>query len=76
MVDDGLISMRVLESNAETGDVLCEVENDGMLGETKGVNLPGIKVDLPAITEKDAADIKFGVEMGVKIKFAFIFLFF
>lgn len=65
LVDDGLIGMLVLETYAEEGRVVCKVENDGMLGETKGVNLPGIKVDLPAITEKDAADIRFGVDMGV-----------
>jgi len=65
LVDDGLIGMLVLETRPETGEVICQVENDGFLGETKGVNLPGICVDLPAITEKDAADIKFGVEQGV-----------
>ncbi len=65
LVDDGLIGMLVLETHPSDGRVVCKVENDGMLGETKGVNLPGIKVDLPAITEKDSADIRFGVEMGV-----------
>ncbi|KAJ3066713.1 hypothetical protein HK102_007580, partial [Quaeritorhiza haematococci] len=65
LVDDGLIGMIVTQINLESGEVVCEVENDGMLGETKGVNLPGIKVDLPAITEKDAGDIRFGVEQGV-----------
>jgi pyruvate kinase len=65
LVDDGLIGMKVLETDVEKGAVVCQVENDGMLGETKGINLPGIKVDLPAITEKDAGDIKFGIEMGV-----------
>jgi pyruvate kinase len=63
LVDDGLIGMLVLEIKGD--NVICEVENDGFLGETKGVNLPGIVVDLPAITEKDAADIAFGVEMKV-----------
>lgn len=65
LVDDGLIGMLVLETRPDTGEVVCQVENGGMLGETKGVNLPGIVVDLPAITEKDAADIKFGIEVGV-----------
>lgn len=65
LVDDGLIGMLVLDSNIETGRVTCRVENDTILGETKGVNLPGIKVDLPAITEKDTADILFGVAQGV-----------
>ncbi|KAI8903142.1 pyruvate kinase [Gorgonomyces haynaldii] len=65
LVDDGLIGMLVDEVNTETGEVFCTVENDGMLGETKGVNLPGNSVDLPAITKKDAADILFGVANGV-----------
>ncbi|KAI9356493.1 pyruvate kinase [Zopfochytrium polystomum] len=65
LVDDGLIGTVVVESRPEVGEVLVQIENGGMLGETKGVNLPGIPVDLPAITEKDAADIRFGVEQGV-----------
>ncbi|KAI8852899.1 pyruvate kinase [Chytridium lagenaria] len=65
LVDDGLIGTIVTEIRHETGDVVTRIENDGMLGETKGVNLPGNPVDLPAITEKDAADIRFGVEQGV-----------
>ncbi|KAI9094440.1 pyruvate kinase [Phlyctochytrium arcticum] len=65
LVDDGLIGMQVIEVKQDTKEVICVIENDGQLGETKGVNLPGIRVDLPAITEKDAGDIKFGVEQGV-----------
>ncbi|KAI9205452.1 pyruvate kinase [Polychytrium aggregatum] len=65
LVDDGLIGMKVDEVNEETGEVHCTIQNNGMLGETKGVNLPGNPVDLPAITEKDASDIKFGVEQGI-----------
>ncbi|TPX63563.1 pyruvate kinase [Spizellomyces sp. 'palustris'] len=65
LVDDGLIGMQVLEVRPQTSEVVCSVENDGILGETKGVNLPGIQVDLPAITEKDAGDIRFGIEQGV-----------
>ncbi|KAJ3172079.1 hypothetical protein HDU88_006893 [Geranomyces variabilis] len=65
LVDDGLIGMQVIEVDRDAQKVICTIENDGLLGETKGVNLPGIEVDLPAITEKDAGDIKFGVEQGV-----------
>jgi pyruvate kinase len=65
LVDDGLIGMVVQSIDEVSNTVTCIVENDGVLGETKGVNLPGIKVELPAITQKDAADIRFGVEQGV-----------
>lgn len=65
LIDDGLISMTVTSVDKESGDVTCRVNNNGMLGETKGVNLPGAEVELPALTEKDKADIKFGCEQQV-----------
>lgn len=65
LVGDGLIGFLVLETDQLKSTVLCQVENDGLLGETKSVNLPGINVQLPAITEKDISDIRFGVEQGV-----------
>ena len=65
LVSDGLIGMSVVKANLETNEVECKIENDASLGETKGVNLPGKVIDLPGITEKDAADIRFGIEQGV-----------
>jgi pyruvate kinase len=65
LVDDGLLGFKVLETNTETGLVKTTVLNSGVLGETKGVNLPGVDVDLPAITEKDRSDILFGIQHGV-----------
>ena len=57
LVGDGLIGFLVTECKPEFGEVLTIVENDGMLGETKSVNLPNIKVDLPAITKKDIVSL-------------------
>ncbi|XP_010539372.1 PREDICTED: probable pyruvate kinase, cytosolic isozyme [Tarenaya hassleriana] len=54
---DGTISLAVLSCDKENGLVRCRCENSAMLGERKNVNLPGVVVDLPTLTEKDKEDI-------------------
>ncbi|PID66781.1 MAG: pyruvate kinase, partial [Fusobacteriales bacterium] len=63
LVDDGLIKLEVIEINGE--EVVCIAQNSGELGQNKGINLPGISVQLPALSEKDIADLKFGCENNV-----------
>lgn len=65
LLDDGLIELRVLAKDTEKGLIHTIVENAGVLKNKKGVNVPGVSVKLPGITEKDAQDILFGIEQGV-----------
>lgn len=60
---DGLIELRV-EAVGKT-DVSCRVINGGLLGENKGINVPGVKLSAPSLTEKDRADLSFGLEQKV-----------
>lgn len=63
LLDDGLIGMEVKEIVGN--EVRCIVKNNGDLGENKGVNLPNVAVQLPALAEKDIMDLKFGCEQNV-----------
>lgn len=62
LIDDGLIELHVREVNGT--DIVCRIENGGELGEKKGVNVLGVRVKLPALTDKDKEDIRFGVDAG------------
>lgn len=63
LIDDGLIELKVKDKKGN--NINCEVVNGGELGEKKGVNVPNVAIRLPAITDKDRDDLKFGVEQGV-----------
>lgn len=65
LLDDGLIELRVESLDKEQGIIHTIVENAGTLKSKKGVNVPGVSVQLPGITEKDAQDILFGIEQNV-----------
>ena len=62
LIDDGLIELRVEE--VKDTDIVCTVVNGGELGERKGVNVPNVKIKLPALTDKDKEDIRFGIKHG------------
>jgi pyruvate kinase len=63
LVDNGAIQMKVLAKKGNK--VECEVLTDGKLGSRRHINLPGVKVSLPPLTEKDIADVRLGLELRV-----------
>lgn len=64
LIDDGLVELEVLEIIDGT-DIRCKVLNGGTIKDRKGVNVPGVAINLPAVTKKDIEDIKFGIENHV-----------
>lgn len=62
LLNDGAISLRVLSAHANSID--CEIENGGVISDRKGVNVPGVHLSMPYVSEKDRADILFGVKTG------------
>ena len=63
LIDDGLIGLTVVE--VQGTEIKCRVVNGGTIKSKKGVNVPGVAISLPGITEKDANDIVFGIEQGI-----------
>lgn len=63
LLDDGLIGLRV--KGVDGGRIICQVENPGVLKARKSLNVPGISIPFPVITEQDKLDIAFGIEQGV-----------
>jgi len=65
LLSDGLIELRVIRLRGQ--DVECQVINGGLLGEHQGINLPGVALSIPALTEKDREDLEFGLRHGVDL---------
>ena len=65
LLSDGQIELVVRE--VRDGDVVCDVVNGGMLAEHQGINLPGTNISIPSLTEKDLADLEFGMKNGVDV---------
>ena len=65
LIDDGLVGLEVV--SVEGNKINCKVLNTGFVGTHKGVNVPGVSIKLPALTEKDISDLKFGCEIGVNL---------
>ncbi|CAB0558411.1 pyruvate kinase [Corynebacterium diphtheriae] len=65
LVDDGKVALRCVE--VDGNDVVCEVVEGGPVSNNKGVSLPGMDISVPALSEKDIADLRFALKLGVDI---------
>jgi pyruvate kinase len=65
LLSDGRIELTVIAIHGP--DIECEIVNGGMLAEHQGINLPGAALSIPALTEKDKLDLKFGLQHGVDV---------
>ncbi len=65
LIDDGLVDLLVTDIDTANNEIVTEVQNTGIIKDKKGVNVPGVSVQLPGITEKDANDIRFGLENDI-----------
>lgn len=64
LIDDGLVRLRITATDLDSGEVTAIVEIGGVVGDHKGMNLPQSALSVPALTEKDKADIAFARELG------------
>ena len=65
LIDDGLVDLLITEKDEANQELVTKAQNPGLIGSKKGVNAPGVEIRLPGITEKDADDIRFGIEQGI-----------
>ncbi|WP_283582767.1 pyruvate kinase [Limosilactobacillus difficilis] len=65
LVDDGLLDFKIIEKDDANKELVTVAENDGVMGSRKGVNAPGVSINLPGITKKDSDDIRFGCDNGI-----------
>lgn len=65
LLSDGKIELRVVE--IRDGNIVCDVVNGGVLAENQGINLPGTNVSAPSLTDKDLADLEFGMKHGIDV---------
>lgn len=66
LIDDGEIDLQVTGKNENSiGSLICQVLNDGTLGSRKSVNVPGVRINLPSLTEKDRKNIEFAIEQNL-----------
>ncbi|WP_329904613.1 pyruvate kinase [Porphyromonas pogonae] len=65
LIDDGDLDMKIITKEEGTRRLLCEALNDGTLGSRKSVNVPGVRINLPSLTEKDRNNILYAIENGI-----------
>ncbi|WP_374286770.1 pyruvate kinase [Lactococcus sp.] len=65
LIDDGKLGLLIVGKNTATREFEVEVENDGVIAKQKGVNIPGTKINFPALADRDDADIRFGLSQGI-----------
>ena len=62
LLDDGLIELKVIQ--IDSPDIVCQVVNGGIISDRKGVNIPGVRLSMPYLSDKDREDILFGIRTG------------
>lgn len=63
LIDDGELEMQVVEKHDDY--LVCEIQNDASMGSRKSVNVPGVRINLPSLTEKDKVNIKYAIERDI-----------